>query len=113
MTITPASAGAHSAILNLDDPTTAGVDYQTMNWSSSPPSVFTAADNYALVKKTGLVGRNQATSFFVAVPAGAPALTIDFSGPASDARRRAGALPALPPLRRAVRELRPKQPGLL
>lgn len=31
VTISPATAGLHSAILNLDDPATVGVDYQTMN----------------------------------------------------------------------------------
>ena len=31
VTINPSSAGVHSAVLNLDDPTTPGIDYQTMN----------------------------------------------------------------------------------
>jgi subtilisin family serine protease len=31
VTINPAVAGAHSAILNIDDPNTVGIDYQTMN----------------------------------------------------------------------------------
>jgi subtilisin family serine protease len=31
VTVTPGAAGVHSAILKLDDPTTAGVDYATMN----------------------------------------------------------------------------------
>jgi subtilisin family serine protease len=31
VTIMPAAAGLHSAILNVDDPNTVGIDYQTMN----------------------------------------------------------------------------------
>ena len=31
VTISPANAGLHSAILDLDDPATVGIDYQTMN----------------------------------------------------------------------------------
>ena len=31
VTINPATAGTHAAILNLDDPGTTGIDYQTMN----------------------------------------------------------------------------------
>ena len=31
VTVNPATAGLHSAILNIDDPNTVGIDYQTMN----------------------------------------------------------------------------------
>lgn len=62
--------GAHSAILDLDDPGTAGVDYQTMNLVIAADG-FTAANNYT-VTKSGTVGRNQVLHYFFAVPAGTP-----------------------------------------
>ncbi|MBA2529659.1 MAG: S8 family serine peptidase [Euzebyales bacterium] len=79
VTVNPATAGAHAAILNLDDPATAGTDYQTMNVVVAAER-FTAGNGYA-VTKTGTVGRNQSESFFFAVPAGTPAFKVDFSGP--------------------------------
>ncbi|HEU5099946.1 MAG TPA: S8 family serine peptidase [Roseiflexaceae bacterium] len=81
VTINPATSGAHSALLNLDDPGTAGIDYQTMNTLVAAEQ-FTAANNYT-VSKTGLIGRNQTTSFFFNVPPGTPAFKVDFSGPSA------------------------------
>ena len=81
VTVNPSSAGAHSAILNLDDPSTAGIDYQTMN-TVVVPEVFAAANNYA-VTKSGTIGRNQTKSYFFRVPAGTPAFKVDFSGPSA------------------------------
>ena len=43
VTINPATAGVPSAILNLDDPSTAGIDYQTMNVVVEPYA-FSAAE---------------------------------------------------------------------
>ncbi len=77
--INPATIGEHSAILNVDDPGTVGIDYQTMNVVVAP-DVFTAAGAYTVVK-TGTVGRNQVLHFFYRVPAGTPAFKVDFSGP--------------------------------
>lgn len=79
--VNPTAVGAHAAILNLDDPTTAGVDYQTMNVIVAAEQ-FTVANDYT-VSKTGTVGRNQALSFFFAVPANTPAFKVDFSGPSA------------------------------
>src|SRR5215213_3665005 len=79
--VNPSSTGAHSALLNLDDPSTAGVDYQTMN-TVVVPEVFTAAGNYT-VAKSGTIGRNQTKSFFFKVPANTPAFKVDFSGPSA------------------------------
>ena len=98
--VNPSSGGAHSAILNLDDPSTAGIDYQTMN-TVVVPEVFTAAANYT-VTKSGTIGRNQTKSFFFPVPLNTPAFKVDFSG-VCDARDGAGTLPALPPVRRRDR----------
>ena len=60
--VNPSTTGAHSALLNLDDPSTAGIDYQTMN-TVVVPEVFTAANSYT-VTKSGTIGRNQTKSFF-------------------------------------------------
>ncbi len=79
--VSPATTGAHSALLNLDDPATPGIDYQTMNTVIAAER-FAAASSYS-VTKTGTIGRNQTLSYFYAVPAGAPALKVDFSGPSA------------------------------
>ncbi|SCF36553.1 Subtilase family protein [Micromonospora viridifaciens] len=80
--INPATPGAHSAILRLDDPATTGVDYQTMNMVVAPYT-FAAADNYQ-VAINGKVGRNQSLRYFFQVPAGTPALKVDFTGPSGE-----------------------------
>jgi len=77
--VNPSTAGAHSAILNLDDPSTTGIDYRTMNVVVAPDT-FTAANGYS-VTKSGTVGRNQTKSFFFKVPTGTPAFKVDLSGP--------------------------------
>jgi hypothetical protein len=73
--IAPMTSGIHSAILNLDDPSTAGIDYQTMN-------VVIAAEEFMpgasyTVTKSGTIGRNQATSFFYRIPPGVPAYQVN------------------------------------
>src|SRR6266545_4571078 len=75
VTINPSAVGSHAAILNLDDPSTTGIDYQTMN-VVVVPELFTAGNNYTITK-TGTVGRNQSLRFFFKVPAGTPALKVD------------------------------------
>ncbi|MFE9652917.1 S8 family serine peptidase [Micromonospora sp. NPDC006431] len=80
--INPASPGAHSAILRLDDPATTGVDYQTMN-TVIAPYTFAAADNFQ-VTINGKVGRNQSLRYFFRVPVGTPALKVDFTGPSTE-----------------------------
>jgi hypothetical protein len=75
VTVNPSSAGAHSAILNIDDPNTVVVDYQTMNVVIAAEQ-FTAAGNYS-VTHSGLIGRNQSRSFFFYVPPGTPAFKVD------------------------------------
>ena len=79
--VNPAAVGVHSAILNLDDPSTGGVEYQTLN-TVIVPDEFNAGNNYS-VTKSGSIGRNQTQSFFFRVPAGTPALKVDFSGPSA------------------------------
>jgi hypothetical protein len=79
VTVSPATAGVHSAILNLDDPSTAGIDYQTLNTVIAAEQ-FTAAGNYAITK-TGSIGRNQSQSYFFRVPTGTPAFKVDLASP--------------------------------
>ncbi len=81
--IDPATAGSHAAILNLDDPSTTGIDYQTMNVVIAADA-FNAGNNYQ-VFKTGSIGVAQQQSYFFDVPAGVPALKVDFSGPTAAA----------------------------
>ena len=71
----PAAPGVYSAILNLDDLSTAGIDYQTMN-TIVVAEQFTAASNYSIVK-SGVVKRNQVFHYFVYVPPGTPAFKVD------------------------------------
>jgi subtilisin family serine protease len=71
----PAAPGAYSATLNLDDPATAGIDYQTMN-TIVVAEQFSAASNYSIVK-SGVVKRNQVFHYFVYVPPGTPAFKVD------------------------------------
>jgi hypothetical protein len=76
--VNPAAFGAHSAILRLDDPTTVGIDFMSMN-SVFVPVDFTAANSYQFTT-SGQVGRNATSHFFVRVPSGAGALKVDLSG---------------------------------
>lgn len=77
VTINPAASGAHSAILNLDDPNVAGYEYQTMN-------VVVAADQFSApnynVVKTGSLGPGQLQSFYFSIPTGTPAFKVDMVG---------------------------------
>ncbi|MDZ5441989.1 S8 family serine peptidase [Micromonospora sp. 4G57] len=77
--VNPATPGAHSAVLRLDDPATTGVDYQTMNMVVAPYA-FQAGDNYQ-ARISDTVGRNQSLHYYFKVPAGTPALKVDFAGP--------------------------------
>ncbi len=81
--VNPSSTGIHSAILNLDNSSTDGIEYQTMN-TVIVPDELTAATGYA-VTKTGMAGRNQVQRFFFKVPAGSPVLKVDMTGPSGDA----------------------------
>ena len=72
-----AGVGVHSAILNLDDPATPGIDKQTLNTVVAADQ-FTAANDYS-VTKSGTIGRNQTTSHFFAVPEKTPAFKVDMT----------------------------------
>jgi subtilisin family serine protease len=77
VTINPTGSGVHSAILNLDDPSSAGIEYQTMN-------VVISADQFAApdysVTKTGSLGPGQFETHFFYIPPGTPAFKVDLVG---------------------------------
>ena len=78
VTVHPATAGVHSAILNLNDPSTPGVEAQTLNTiiASEP---FLVTNNFSITH-SGTIGRNQVVSYFYDVPAGVPAFKVDLVG---------------------------------
>lgn len=69
------TAGVHSAVLQLDNPETPGVDAQTLNTVFAAEN-FNAANKFS-VTKSGKIARNQSTSLFVNVPKGTSALKVD------------------------------------
>lgn len=68
--------GAHSAVLNINDPKTLGLDGSMMAVvvASQP---FPASDT---ITKTGTAHRNEAQRYYVTVPAGVKALEVGMSG---------------------------------
>ena len=77
VTVNPATPGVHSAILRLDDPATAGVDYATLNTvikshdlSASPFSQTVSGD----------IDIAQQEHHFFRVPTGTPILKVDMTG---------------------------------
>jgi len=79
VTIQSLTTGRHGAILNLDDPATVGVDYQTMNVVVAAER-FSATNGYSITH-TGSIERNQAEHYFFEVPAGTPAFKVDIASP--------------------------------
>jgi len=77
--VNPQTSGIHAAILRLDNSSTDGIDYETMN-TVLAPDVFTEANGYT-VTKTGMAGRNHVDRYFFRVPAGNPVLKVDLAGP--------------------------------
>jgi hypothetical protein len=81
--INPSSPGMHSAILRLDDPTTTGIDYQTMNTVIVPYDLNAGNAYTADIDST--IARQGVKRYYVRIPAGAPAFKVDFSGPSTTA----------------------------
>ncbi|MFJ4711685.1 S8 family serine peptidase [Streptomyces sp. NPDC088785] len=73
----PDSAGLRSAILQVDDPRTEGVDQQIM--ATVVVSTPVAKPSYTFTGK-GSVQRNSTRSYFLTVPEGAKALQVRMSG---------------------------------
>ncbi|HEX8864996.1 MAG TPA: S8 family serine peptidase [Lentzea sp.] len=77
VTVKAKTAGAHSAILQIDNPETPGIDSQTLNTVFAAEN-FNAANKFS-VTKSGTIARNQSTSLFVNVPKGTTALKVDMA----------------------------------
>jgi subtilisin family serine protease len=79
------SVGAHGAILRVDDPSTAVVDYEVLN------TVVVSNDvkkpNYSF-SAAGEVDRNSFQSYFVTVPPGAAVLQVNLAGIATGSQTR-------------------------
>jgi hypothetical protein len=73
--------GAHSAILNFDDPSSPGIEFQTMNTVIAPYE-FSEGNGFAQ-SVSGSVGRGQQLHYFFRVPAGTPAFRVDLETAAS------------------------------
>jgi hypothetical protein len=78
VTVNPTTSGVHSAILTLNDPSSPGIEYQTMN-TVVAADVFAAASNYS-VTKSGSLGPGQFKTYFFRVPAATPAFKVDMTG---------------------------------
>ncbi|MFK0116825.1 S8 family serine peptidase [Streptomyces sp. NPDC090994] len=74
----PRSAGLKSAILEVDDPQTEGVDQQVMT-TVVVAAPLTAEQKYSY-SVSGAVQRNSTTSYFVTVPEGARTLEVAIGG---------------------------------
>lgn len=83
VTVNAATKGEHSAIMNLDDPGSAGIEFQTLNTVIASER-FGTSTGYAFTN-SGTIDRAQQQSYYFQVPAGAPAFKVDFSGPSSSA----------------------------
>ncbi|MFG2308618.1 S8 family serine peptidase [Streptomyces sp. NPDC048566] len=70
----PRSAGLKSAILEVDDPRTEGVDRQILS------TVVVSSPVHHTYKASGSVQRNSTTSYFVTVPEGATSLEVAIGG---------------------------------
>ncbi|MCS0638060.1 S8 family serine peptidase [Streptomyces sp. LP05-1] len=77
VTARPLTAGTHSAILEVDDVRTPGVDKQIMTTVVAAQELAKPA--YALSAQ-GSVQRNSTTSYFVTVPQGAKSLEVALGG---------------------------------
>jgi subtilisin family serine protease len=73
--IGPVTEGIHSAILQLDKPSTPGIDFETLATVVAAPS-FDAAHQYQ-VTRNATVDRADKQAYFVTVPAGTSVLKLD------------------------------------
>ncbi|MFY0408076.1 S8 family serine peptidase [Solicola sp. PLA-1-18] len=79
------TAGAHAAIMRLDDPRTAGVDTEVLN---TVVAAETPAKPAYATSWSGKVDRNGTTSYFVDVPKGTAALQLNLTGIATGSQTR-------------------------
>ncbi|MGY5060551.1 S8 family serine peptidase [Streptomyces sp. 900105755] len=78
----PKSSGIKSAILEVDDPRTEGVDKQILT------TVVVSDPVHYAYSASGSVQRNSSTSYFVTVPEGATSLEVAMSGLADKSQTR-------------------------
>ncbi|WP_411283098.1 S8 family serine peptidase [Lapillicoccus sp.] len=79
------AAGAHSAIMQVDDPGTRGVDHALLNTVIVSNDLVTPGFGHAA---GGTNERNHTQSFFVTVPPGAAALQVNLGGIATGSQTR-------------------------
>ncbi len=79
------SAGAHGALLRIDDPNTPAVDTETM--ATVVAGTTPAGPAYAFSRQSA-VDRNLYKSYFVTVPEGAKALQVNLTGIATGSQTR-------------------------
>jgi hypothetical protein len=77
VTVNAATPGAHSAILQLDDPATPGVEYQTMNTVIKPLELEEPPFSQTV---SGDIDIAQQQHYFFRVPPATPALKVDMVG---------------------------------
>jgi hypothetical protein len=78
VTVHPTTDGVHSAILKVNDPLTAGVDYEVMN-TVVAAAQFNIANDFS-VSYNGSADRPDKATFFFNVPANTPAFKVDVTG---------------------------------
>ena len=78
VTVHPVTAGAHSALLYVDDPATAGIDHQIMN-TVIAAGQFSSSNNFT-VSYAGSADRPDKATFFFNVPANTPAFKVNLTG---------------------------------
>jgi len=84
VSVAPATIGVHSAILNLDDPSTTGVDSQVM-LTVVAAEQFSLGNNFT-VTHSGSADRPDKATFFFYVPANTPAYKVDLQMTSGRAR---------------------------
>ncbi|MEU6073113.1 S8 family serine peptidase [Micromonospora sp. NPDC047074] len=85
VTAKPGTAGAHGAILTIDDPATSVIDFEVSTVVVASNEV--QKPNFAFSAE-GSVDRNGFTSYFVTVPPGTGALQVNLSGIATGSHTR-------------------------
>ncbi len=78
-------AGAHSALLKLNDPNTKGLDFAVMNVVAAGTELVAPSYRWS---KSGVAQRNETTRYYVTVPAGTKALQLKMSGIAPTSQTR-------------------------
>lgn len=73
--VAPSTPGVHSALLYLDDPSSAGYEYQVLNTVVASEK-FNVGNNFTITH-TGSAVRPEKTTYFFYVPANTPAFKVD------------------------------------